>query len=300
MDTRPLIRSPNPIPAPTFTAAAVVTSLTLDDSTCSFADNSDSTKKLKFECSGITTGTTRTVTVPNANFTVVGTDTSQALSNKTYDGLTIAGGASSSLVVAASTVMTVNGGVPFTMTVSSPVSLTFPITDGLVPVQVINVNSGNTTISTSGTGPFAVFTSARDTITLAGATTYFIEGVLKMSTGTTLHTTSLLFGGTFTVTSMGVDVESYSCAAVNTVTAASNDRTFVTQQAATVVTTATALALTVIKFSGFIRVNSGGTFIPQVAFSVDPVGTNSLDTNSYIKLTHCGGDTMAQTAGDWF
>jgi len=47
-----------------------VSNKTLQDSTVSFADNSDITKVLKFEVSGITTGTTRTVTLPDASGTM--------------------------------------------------------------------------------------------------------------------------------------------------------------------------------------------------------------------------------------
>ncbi|MGI9118417.1 MAG: hypothetical protein ACR2IQ_02620 [Minisyncoccia bacterium] len=46
-------------------------------------DSSDTTKKVAFNVSGVTTATTRTVTIPDANTTMVGTDTSQTLTNKT-------------------------------------------------------------------------------------------------------------------------------------------------------------------------------------------------------------------------
>ncbi len=49
-------------------------------------DNVDNTKIAKLEVSGITTGTTRTLTVPNANTTIVGTDVSQVITNKDIDG----------------------------------------------------------------------------------------------------------------------------------------------------------------------------------------------------------------------
>ena len=56
---------------------------TINATTMSLADGTDATKKAAFALSGITTGTTRTLTVPNANLTIVGTDTTQTLTNKT-------------------------------------------------------------------------------------------------------------------------------------------------------------------------------------------------------------------------
>lgn len=46
-------------------------------------DSSDTTKKVAFDVSGVTTGTTRTITIPDATTTMVGTDTTQTLSGKT-------------------------------------------------------------------------------------------------------------------------------------------------------------------------------------------------------------------------
>jgi hypothetical protein len=47
--------------------AVVLSNKSLQDNTCQFVDNGDNTKKLAFECSGITTGNTRTVTMPDAD-----------------------------------------------------------------------------------------------------------------------------------------------------------------------------------------------------------------------------------------
>lgn len=70
--------------------APVITSptLTVTDSALSITDNSDATKIVKFEASGITTATTRTLTVPDADLTIVGAATTQTLTNKTLTGNT--------------------------------------------------------------------------------------------------------------------------------------------------------------------------------------------------------------------
>ena len=52
------------------------------DSQFRIAGSSDSTKLVAFEVDGLTTGTTRTITVPDADLTLVGTTTAQTLTNK--------------------------------------------------------------------------------------------------------------------------------------------------------------------------------------------------------------------------
>lgn len=61
---------------------------TIKDANLTIQDDADTTKQLKFQASGITTGTTRTLTAPDANTTIVGTDASQTLTNKTLTGNT--------------------------------------------------------------------------------------------------------------------------------------------------------------------------------------------------------------------
>lgn len=55
------------------------------DNTFTVTDNADTTKKMRFQVSGVTTGTARTLTVPDASTTIVGTDAPQTLTNKTID-----------------------------------------------------------------------------------------------------------------------------------------------------------------------------------------------------------------------
>lgn len=64
-------------------------------STFRVVDSSDLTKKVAFDASGITTGTTRTLTIPDASTTIVGTDTTQTLTNKTLTSPKITAGSMS-------------------------------------------------------------------------------------------------------------------------------------------------------------------------------------------------------------
>lgn len=67
-------------------ATETLTNKSLVDATTFIVDDGDNTKKLQFQASGISTGTTRTLTAPDANTTIVGTDTTQTLTNKTISG----------------------------------------------------------------------------------------------------------------------------------------------------------------------------------------------------------------------
>ncbi len=64
--------------------------ITVKDANFTIQDDGDTTKQAKFQASGITSGQTRTLTIPDASTTLVGTDTTDTLTNKTLTTPTIA------------------------------------------------------------------------------------------------------------------------------------------------------------------------------------------------------------------
>lgn len=101
----------------------------LDDATVLFVDNLDTTKKLAFQLSGLTTGTTRTLTVPDASTTIVGTDTAQAITAKTLlevDNLRLDGNTISSLDVNGNIVISPNGTGSVDVATSKIINLSTP------------------------------------------------------------------------------------------------------------------------------------------------------------------------------
>ena len=76
--------------------------LSISDVGFTLTDNADATKQLKFELSGITTGTTRTLTVPNATGTIALLSGTQTFSgNTTFSGTLAASNATVTLGTAA-------------------------------------------------------------------------------------------------------------------------------------------------------------------------------------------------------
>lgn len=66
--------------------------VTLKDTLFTLQDDGDVTKQARFQLSGITTGTTRTYTLPNASVTLASLTGTESLTNKTITSPTITGG----------------------------------------------------------------------------------------------------------------------------------------------------------------------------------------------------------------
>lgn len=87
----------------TLTGTQTLTNKTLTDSTTTFQDETDNTKKMQFQLSGITTGTTRTLTVPNVSGTIITTgDTGTVTSTMIADGTIVNADINASAAIAVS------------------------------------------------------------------------------------------------------------------------------------------------------------------------------------------------------
>jgi hypothetical protein len=127
--------------------------INISDSLFTVQDNADATKQLRFEVSGITTATTRTLTVPNANTTIVGTDTTQTLSNKTFT-------ATSNIFTVRDNNFTIQGTTasrqvqfnPDSIGAATTVILDIPNITGEITVQGNTFNGASQLVKTDGSG----------------------------------------------------------------------------------------------------------------------------------------------------
>lgn len=136
-------------------------------------------------------------------------------------------------------------------------------------------------------------------VTLKANQTYFFEGYLRLSraAGTTSHTTSLLFGGTATLTSIswmsmqntgdaaGVGGISRSNAEVATATSIKAASTSGTEQIMCFV-------------KGVVRTNAAGTLIPQFQYSAAPGGAPTVLAGTFFRLKPVGIGSLVES-GSW-
>ena len=132
-----------------------------------------------------------------------------------------------------------------------------------------------------------------------GVGTYQMSGLLSLSrsAGTTSHTTSLLFGGTATLSSIYYKAswratDSDAAGAENSVTARVATAT-VAKAAST-----SASEQATIEIDGIVRVSAAGTLIPQFQYSAAPGGAPTVKANSYFRLDYLGDASFA-TQGTW-
>lgn len=165
--------------------------------------------------------------------------------------------------------------------------------------QFVAITSANTLTSQTAVQP--IFDGgggpANGRITLASSRSYFFEMDIDITAmSSTSGTFSLAFGGTATLTSIRYRpmAQKSSQGTINTV----ND-VIVTSAASTPVVGANTTVAGRVYVTGIIRVNAGGTLIPQIAFStVAGPATPVITADSWIRLRCIGTNTIA-SIGNW-
>lgn len=163
--------------------------------------------------------------------------------------------------------------------------------------QIATVQGSAVALTNNITTAQSLFASANDALTALAATTYRFKGKFFVNTGTTTHTTAFGFGGTATATSIRYQAKLWSgtSGTINTTAPSVVDHNALT---AKVLNATSGAAFTLIEVEGIVRVNAGGTLIPQITFSAGPTGTCEVAVDSFMELAPIGTNTVA-AVGAW-
>lgn len=154
---------------------------------------------------------------------------------------------------------------------------------------------------TNDTSAQNVFLDGQSAFTSPGSSAYELDAFyfITRAAGTTSHTTSVLFGGTATISAILYTIESTTTTGAPT--AATNSQMLVASAATATVAATTSTSGTeniVIRLKGTITVTGSGTIIPQFQYSVAPGGAPTIKAGSFIKLTPLGPNATT-SYGPW-
>lgn len=137
-------------------------------------------------------------------------------------------------------------------------------------------------------------------VSLQANTTYAFNGQFSLvTTGTTSHTEATGFGGTATLTNIGVLTTRGNANAI-TATTGNVYSVYRTSNASTVQTGAFTTAQNCIyQLNGTVSINAAGTFIPQLTFSAAPAGVSTVVLGSYFQIYPLGPGNGNLSIGNW-
>ena len=142
-------------------------------------------------------------------------------------------------------------------------------------------------------------------VTLPSATVYGFQAVygLTKTAGVTSHTLAIGFGGTATINNVAYEAlqatdASSTFAALTYATSAINFLATATSSVVSAASTSAARCW-LIKLTGTVSINAGGTFLPQYTLSTAPGGAYSTIAGSYIRLTPIGAAGSNSSQGTW-
>lgn len=146
---------------------------------------------------------------------------------------------------------------------------------------------------TNGTSAQKLFNATSNgALTVQGSTTYFFEcSIYVTGLSSSSHTISFGFGGTATFTSVLWNSYAGLSGAGSTTSAAG------TSASATAITATTSGTVLQALIKGVLRINAGGTVIPQITQNTASAAA-SVNAGSYIRLSPAGSGSVTNV-GDW-
>jgi hypothetical protein len=164
---------------------------------------------------------------------------------------------------------------------------------------IISLTADNTAPTNVNTAQAVFNTPSNGTVTLPASTSWEFDGCYFLTnTGTSSHTWGLLFGGGASLTSgsmfvTAVSTTSTAIAAVSQGVSTSLGSAYTSTAAST-----SATENVTFKIRGIVRINAGGTFIPQFQASAATGVAPVIKTNSFFRMTPFGSNS-ATSLGPW-
>lgn len=251
--------------------------LSFFDNTFRLIDNSDQTKKVAFQLSGLTTATERTLTVPDASFTLGKTLVAGSATAGTWPLIQ----SGTVLTTAEAGALEYDGNVLYFSPAAS--------SRGLVPAHYYaRIDAARNLVDDTSTQ--TLFPSTEDVLTVVAGGTYRFRLVARLTKGA--NNVSMAYITTLaTATLTSINAVAISGAAASGTAVAANINNIDVATTITVVAASTGANIR-LQIEGEFEVGTGGTLSPTVAFSGATGSTPTVNVGTFFECWRVGANPI--------